>query len=124
MIRSTRDSNQRHLGRLKQLKDYANPTEAMLDTHELIALKVPVHFTHVAIVLLSMMVSSTKSGDYRIPPLGEPTRFAKYDHVISGRSMGAFFAYQGGRNLLDTLEQYMITEREQHLLDPLLMPGW
>lgn len=122
MIRSTRDSSNRHLGRLKQLAAYDDPTEALLDLYETIAVKVPVHMTHVAIVMTSMMVSKDRFGDFRIPPLGEPTRFAKYDHVISGRSMGPFFAYQGGRKLLETIESYLVVDRPQHLLDPLLSP--
>lgn len=122
MIRSTRDSSNRHLGRLKQLAAYDDPTEALLDLYEMISAKVSVHMTHVSVVMLSMMVSKTRYGDFRIPPLGEPTRFAKYDHVISGRSMGPFFAYQGGRKLLETIEAYQVMERPQHLLDPLLMP--
>lgn len=121
-IRSTRDSSNKHLGRLKQLAGYDEPGEALLDIYELIASKVDVHFTHVAIVMTSMMVSKTRFGDYRIPPLGEPTRFAKYDHVISGRSMGSFFAYQGGSKLLETIESYLIVDRPAHLLDPLLHP--
>jgi hypothetical protein len=122
MIRSTRDSSNKHLGRIKQLVGYDDPGEALLDLYELISSKVGVHMTHVSVVMLSMMVSKTRTGDYRIPPLGEPTRFAKYDHVMGGRSMGPFFAYQGGGKLLETLEAYLVENRPPHLLDPSLMP--
>lgn len=122
-IRSTRDSSQRHLGRLKQLKGYDNPDEAICDLHELISAKVSAHFTHISIVMLSMMVAKNNGNDWSIPPVGVPMKFAKYDQVINNGSYGATFAYQGGRKLLEDIDQYMNTERQQHLLDPLLMPN-
>lgn len=121
-IRSTRDKSSRHLGQLKQLRQYEDPVEALLDMHELISSKVAVHFTHCAVVMASMMVSATDPKNPFIPKLGEPTRFAKYDQVMNSGSLGALFAYQGGREALDDIEQYMNTNRPQHLLDPILMP--
>lgn len=121
-IRSTRDSSQRHLGRLKQLKGYDDPTEALLDLHELISSKMPVAFTHLAVVMLSMMVARNNGNDWRIPPTDTPVKFAKYDQIINGRSLGALFAYQGGRKLLEDLDQYENTNRPQHVLDCLLSP--
>lgn len=121
-IRSTRDNSQRHLGRLKQLKNYNDPVEALLDLHELISSKVPASFTHIATLMTSMMVPADDPHDFKIPEYGRPTRFAKYDHVISGRSLGALFAYQGGRGELEDMEQYMNTDRSPHLLDPVLLP--
>lgn len=123
MVRSTRDSSNKHLGRIKQLQGYDDPGEALLDLYEFISSKVGVHMTHVSVVMLSMMVSKSRPGDYRIPPLGEPTRFAKYDHIIGGRSMGPFFAYQGGAKLLEEIEPYLNDQRPPHLLDFLLLPA-
>lgn len=121
-IRSTSDDSQRHLGPPRQLRQYDDPVEAIIDLHELISPKVPVHFTHLAVVMTSLMVSRDDPTDFRIPRAGQPIRFAKYDHVINGGSLGALFAYQGGRKQLEDIEQYMNTERDPHLLDLLLMP--
>src|SRR5690606_37386522 len=67
-IRSTQDQGDKHLGRLKQLVHYSDPTEAMLDLHELITSKVSAHMTHVSVVILSMMVPDDPDcNDFRIP---------------------------------------------------------
>lgn len=118
-IRSTRDSSQRHLGGLKQLKHYEDPVEALLDMHELIAegAKVPVAFTHCAVVMTSMMVGRYETVNMAIPPLGEPTRFGKYDQIMQYRSFGPLLAYQGGAAALNDIDQYMHTDRQQHLMD-------
>jgi hypothetical protein len=118
-IRSTRDSSMRHLGGLKQLRHYDDPTEALLDMHELIAetAKVPVAFTHCAVVMTSMLVGRYATTDMRIPPLGEPARFGKYDQIMQYRSMGPLLAYQGGAAALNDMEQYLNTDRDQHLMD-------
>lgn len=121
-IRSTKDASSRHLGQLRQLRQYDDPVTALIDLHELISDKVPVHITHLSIVMLSMMVSRNRPNDYHIPRAGEPVRFAKYDEVVAGSSLSVLFAYQGGRKALETIEQYENTDRPQHLLDPLIMP--
>lgn len=123
-IRSTRESSLRHLGGLRQLKQYDDPVEALLDLWELISSKVPVAMNHVAVVMTSMMVRKFgKTGDMRIPPLDEPFRFAKYDEIMQGRSLGALFAYQGGKAALEDIDQYLNTERDPHLMDLFVMPN-
>lgn len=121
-IRSTHDDSSRHLGQLRQLKQYTDPVEALLDLHGLIQPKVHVHFTHLAVVMLALMVPAVGTGSYKIPEVGQPTRFAKYDEVINGGSLGALFAYQGGSEQLTKVNQYMNTDRPPHLLDPLIHP--
>jgi len=94
----------------------------LLDLHELISSKVSVHFTHVAIVMLSMMVAKNNGNDWSIPPIEVPVKFAKYDQIINGGSLGPLFAYQGGRKILEDIDQYMNTNRMPHLMDPMLLP--
>lgn len=120
-IRSSRDSSDKHLGKLKQLKQYEDPIEAMLDLYDLITTEVPVLFTHISVIMLSMMVHRDVR-DYRIPALGVPFRFAKYDEVVNNRSLGPVAAYQKMRDVLRNPAQYINTERCAHLLDPILCP--
>lgn len=121
-IRSTHDDSSRHLGQLRQLRQYSDPTEALLELHGLINPKVPVHMTHLAIVMLALMVPVVSDGTFKIPKAGVPVRFSKYDEVINGGSLGALFAYQGGSEQLTKAGQYLNTDRPQHILDPLIMP--
>lgn len=121
-IRSTRDDSDKHLGKLRQLRQYSDPVEALLDFHELVSSKVKIHFTHASIMLLSMMVSKVRELDFRIPRLDEPFEFVKYDTKINGLSLAPLFAYQGAPKELLELDQYDNVERAPHLLDPIVMP--
>lgn len=121
-IRSGVDGSSRHLSQLPQLKDYDDPTIALVDLTELINSKVRVHMTHIAVVMLSMMVARDGSYGYKTPPLGVPTRFATYNEIQTNRSLGVLFAYQGGsRQINSTMAQPLNRDRPQHLYDPLLM---
>lgn len=121
-IRSSGDSSSKNLGRLKQLAQYNDPTDAMLDLYDLITSKVDVHMTHVSIVCLSMMVEAG-SDSMELPPLNKKSRFAKHTVLLNMGSWGALAAYQGGSAELEKAEQYLNIDRPQHLMDPLWLPG-
>lgn len=120
-IRSSSDSSSKHLGKLKQLSQYADPTAALLDMYDLISSRVGVHMTHVSVMCLSMLVRADSRNDCMIPALDEPAVFAKYSRIISEGSFSAIAAYQGGQAELMKMEQYLNTDRKAHLLDPLFM---
>lgn len=121
-IRSTRDDSDKHLGKLRQLRQYTDPVQALLDFHELVSAKVKIHFTHASIMLLSMMVPKSRENDFRIPSLDEPFEFVKYDTKINGLSLAPLFAYQGAPKELLDVDQYENVQRAAHLLDPIVMP--
>lgn len=121
-IRSGSDSSGRYLSQSPQLKDYDDPTKALVDLAVLFNSKTNVHLTHIAIVMMSMMVSRDGSYGYNTPPLGVPTRFATYNEIQNNRSLGSLFAYQGGAvQINERLAQTLNTDRPPHLYDPLLM---
>lgn len=121
-IRSTKDDSARHLGPLRQLRQYDDPVEALLDLHELMTQEVEAPFTHIAIVMLSLMTDREDPKDFNIPRAGHPVRFAKYDQIINNGSLGPLFAYQGAKKQLETISQYQNKHRAPHLLDPILAP--
>lgn len=121
-IRSSSDSSSKHLGKLKQLSQYTDLTTAMLDMYDLISSRVGVHMTHVSVMCLSMLVDAESKNDSRIPSIHRPAMFAKYARILSEGSFSAMAAYQGGQAELMKLEQYLNTDRHQHLFDPLFMP--
>ena len=120
--RSKRGSDDADLGYLRELKNYQDPVEAMLDLYDLISEEVKVHMTHVAVSILGYMVSDVRLDDYSTPPLDETTRFATHDEIMNGGSFGALFAYQGGGTQMKLPQQYLNTRRPPHLLDPILKP--
>lgn len=121
-IQSSRSGeSSRHLGQLPQLIHYEDPTEAMMDLADLINSKVRVHLSHISVVTLSMAVARDSKNNYHTPPLGVPTRFARYGDVMNNRSLGVLFAYQGsGAQINTNLNQYLNRDRPQHLYDPIL----
>lgn len=122
MIRSGSETSGRDLSKTAQLRDYTDPTRALVDLTELFNSKVTVHMTHVEVVMLSMMVSRSGEYGYNTPPLGVPTRFATYTEIQTNRSLGSTFAYQGGAEQVNrNIQQSLNTDRPQHLYDPLLM---
>lgn len=122
-IRSSSDSTSRNLSHQKQLRDYDDPTIALVDLATLFNSKVTVHMTHISIVMLSLMVSRDGSHGYYTPPLGVPTRFATYNEIQTNRSLGVLFAYQGGYSQINSnINQPLNTDRPPHLYDPLLLP--
>lgn len=121
-IRSSTDSSSKHLSQLSQLKHYDDPTQALVDLAELINGKVGVHMTHIAVVMLSMMVARDGYYGYKTPPLGVPTKFETYNEIQNNRSLGSLFAYQGSaKQINSTIRQPLNRERPAHLYDPLLM---
>ena len=121
-IRSTRDDSARHLGPLRQLKQYDDPVEALLDLHELMTQEVDAPFTHLAVVMLSLMVERDNPNNFNLPRAGVPVRFAKYDQILNNGSLGPLFAYQGGKKALESISQYLRKDRQVHLMDPVLCP--
>lgn len=121
-IQSTSDSSGRHLSRNPQLKDFDDPTRALVELTTLFNSKTTVHMTHIAVVMLSMMIARDGSSGYHTSPLGTPARFATYNEVQNNRSLGSLFAYQGGAvQINERLHQVLSTDRPPHLYDPLLM---
>lgn len=122
-IRSSSADTSTNLSQSKQLRQYDDPTIALVDLAELFNSKVTVHMTHISVVMLSMMVSRDGSYGYSTPPLGVPTRFATYNEIQTNRSLGSLFAYQGGYAQINcTIGQPLNRERPPHLYDPLLIP--
>lgn len=120
---SSSGTSSRNLGPMPRLNQYDDPTMALLDLSRLINSKVNVHITHISILVLMCMVDRDSQHDFRTPPLGVPTRFATYNELMTGRSLGAFFAYQGAAKELDSgIEQALNINRSQHLYDPMLVP--
>lgn len=122
-VRSTKDNSAAHMGKLKQLTHYTNISDAVCDLYDMIQEKVPVHFSHVMVVVMSMLVKKDEGGRYT-PALGEDSRFAKYSRILSEGSMGALFAYQGaGKEINTSISQYLNRDRPQNILDCLLLPN-
>lgn len=121
-IQSGSDSSGRYLSQNPQLRNYNDPTRALVDLSVLFNSKTNVHMTHIAVVMTSMMVHRDDKMGYKTPPLGVPVRFATYNEIQTHRSLGSLFAYQGGSlQINERLAQTLDMDRPPHLYDPLLM---
>lgn len=122
-VRSTKAKELVDMGRVKQLSHYHNVSDAINDLYDLIVEKIPVSYTHVSIVALSMLAHKDRTGRW-IPGLDDPATFATHTTVMSEGSLGALFAYEGGGIKMNReIKQYLNRDRPQHLLDHLLLPG-
>lgn len=120
-VRSSRDETASNLGKLKQLRNYEDQAEAITDMFDMIVEKLPVHFSHVAVVAMSMLTPKFRAGR-AIPALNEPARFSKYSRIMNEGSLGVLYAYQGGGAELCNITQYLNRDRPQHLMDYMLLP--
>lgn len=119
---SKSNASARHLGTLPQLSHYDQPTEALVDLYDLVTSKISVHMSHLSVLLLSMMVRRGNVTDYSTPPITEPTQFARYEDIMSKRSLGGLFAYEKGAAQMNRrLEQYLNNDRPPHFLDGALL---
>ncbi len=117
------DSSSRHLGNLPQLSHYDYPADALVDLYDLVTSKISVHMAHLSTVILSMMVARDDDRNFHTPDANTPIKFARYEDIMSKRSLGGLFAYQKGANHVNKkLEQYINQNRPPHFLDGAVLP--
>lgn len=122
-IRSTKENSARRLGNARQLTQYRDLGLAVTDLFDMIAEKVPVHYSHVSTVCASMLMPEKDDGSSRIPPLDEPAKYGRYKDVMERGSLSVMAAYQGLGTMMEQPSTYLAENREQHLFDPLWIEG-
>lgn len=122
MYRSTREESTRHLGKIPLLTSYKNPTHALLDLHDLVSTRLEVNIAHLENMLLALSAPAHDKNDYRLPEYGQEIRFVKHGQAIAHRSMGVTMAFEDQVRVMEDMQQYLETDRNPHMLDPILMP--
>lgn len=114
---------------IQTLNKYTNPWDGVMALHELIRKKFDINIVHLEVMVQALRVVSLKpmeldgSGgrDWRMPVGGEIGSIAKLDEVISNRSLGAKFAHEDNKKILDEPYADLITNRHASPMDALLM---
>lgn len=92
--------------RKSRIIDYATPGAAMMELLDLLSSKIHVNLSHVEVFIRSLMVREGDAG-YGLPIAGEPFYFCPLKEVISRRSIGASFAFEGQEHLITSPASYL-----------------
>jgi len=105
----------------KVLADSKSPEEALRALHAVVNARLSVNLAYLALLIKCCMARNPADGDYRIPHYGNAVHFITMDTAIYRRSMAAMMAYQRHSYQLKDPVQFLLRNRPDHLLDPILM---
>lgn len=104
----------------KVLADSKTPEEALRALHAVVNARLSVNLAYLALLIKCCMARCPADGDYRIPHYGNAVHFITMDTAIYRRSMAAMMAYQRHSFHLKDPVQFLLRNRPDHLLDPIL----
>lgn len=93
---------------------------AMREFYELVTSNLSMNLPHLAVLLKSTMIRSSKHRDYRPPLLGNQVEFGAFDVTMERRSAAAAMAFERHHQMLTSPTSYIIKNRPDSLYDPLL----
>lgn len=97
------------------------PADVLLNLYKLVSTKLTMNIAHMEIILFSMMIESEEGRQYLIPRDATQGEFGVYADIMRLRSMSALMAYQGQVGALLDPRSFIVKDRPDHPLDPLLM---
>jgi hypothetical protein len=119
---SATDMGSRKVGKRKPPVEDVPLDVLLVRFHDLVNRKIQVTLSALEIVLYSSLVSNVEKRDYRIPKSWDTPEKGRLRQMYNGRSYGALMAFQAQKaNLIDP-EQYLHTNRPNHVFDSLLLP--
>ncbi len=117
---STRDVSR---NKLKFLKNYKDPTEALVSFTAMLNEKLNINIVHCEILLYAMMVRSSAQRDYRLPIPGFDGSFENYNNLMMNRSLSAAMAYEKQSAPLVSPSSFVYTDRNDHPYDLIVLGG-
>lgn len=109
--------------RLKFLRSYKDPVEAMLTFASMLNEKLNINLVHCEILVYAMMVRSSAQRDFRLPKPGIHGAFENYNRLMSNRSLSAAMAYEKQNRPLDSASGFIYRDRNDHPYDLIMMGG-
>lgn len=105
------------------LASYLDPAEAIQDMYQLVSDRLDrVNWAHLEVIALAYMCPRDRPHDYNIPHIDEASEFRPYDDIIINRSQSQTFAYQFHDKIVSDPLSFVHTRRNNHPLDPVLLP--
>jgi len=109
--------------KLKFLKSYKDPVEALVTFTAMLNEKLNVNIVHCEVLVYAMMIRSAAQKDYRLPKPGIHGSFETYNRLMTSRSLSAAMAYEKQSRPLVIAGSFIYRERNDHPYDYILMGG-
>lgn len=107
--------------KVKSSNNYSNTEEALFAFYDLINSKLSVNIAHLEVIILSTMVESIERRDHRLPLDRVNGEVGYYEDNMDFRSLAASMAYERQGATLQDIKTFILKDRPDHPLDPLLM---
>ena len=109
---------------MPSMVDYSSNIAAVEGFHEIVAERMNVHFSILEVIALAHSARDIDAKDYRLPLDKSKAQIAKYNNIMSFRSLSAKMAYQGHAKVMFSETAFTVKRRPSHPLDPVLMGGY
>lgn len=101
----------------------ASPNAVILELYDLVNSKLNVNLAVLEVVLYGIMVVSAAKGNYSLPKPGGEAGLGVMKLTMANRSASVLMAYEGHQEFLTSPSSYTNTNRTDHILDAILLPG-
>lgn len=108
---------------LKTIVHYEDPALALSAFHDLVALKLNVNFSHLAIILYATRSADIDLGDYNLPFSDDRLggQFTKHHEKMKNGNIAAAMAYEEQTSTLFNPRSYLFKKRPTHEFDEILL---
>lgn len=100
--------------------NYENLGDALISFRNIVALKLNINITQLAIILQATKIANVVDRDYRPPVLKSDGVARKFNELMAFRSAVTGYAYQYQRRVMFRPESFLIYKRPPHYLDYLM----
>lgn len=108
---------------MKTVVQYDNPAQALQAFHDLVAMKLNVNFSHLAVILFATTSQDIENGDYNLPfpDNRQHGEFTRHHEKMKNGNMAAAMAYEEQTSTLFNPRSYLFTKRPTHEFDDILL---
>lgn len=106
---------------MPSMVDYSSNIAALNAFHDIVGERMNVNISNLEVIMLAHSVRDIEAKDYRLPIDRTKAQLAKYNNIMNYRSLSAKMAYQGQAKVVFSESAFIIRDRPQHHLDPVMM---
>lgn len=105
----------------RTIVDFTDPLPALVELHDMVAVRLHVNLSHLQCVILSSMVQDPENNDYRLPLDRSKGVFVSHVAIMRNGSAVSALGYQRQQDEIFNPEKYLDKPRPSHIYDPLLL---
>ena len=103
------------------LIEYETPSQFIMALHDKLRMKLRINWSHIQSISYSSYANNPVEHDYRLPLAGTVGHPVKRSSNIKGGSITTVMAYQGQQPTIFNAKSYLVKNRPDHPLDPLII---